>query len=84
MTTESARDSGKAPPRWVLKTMTRVHVLLHRVTGGGLNRLGGFRNYAGLPMTTTTLSSLPHRDLQSGIRVRLARLEQFLTGLGSR
>ncbi len=41
MTTESARDSGKAPPRWVLKTMTRVHVLLHRLSGGGLNRLGG-------------------------------------------
>ncbi len=43
MTTESASttSTGKPPPRWVLKTATRVHVLLHRLTGGGLNRLGG-------------------------------------------
>lgn len=31
---------GQPPPRWLLKTVTRVHVLLHRLTGG-LNRLGG-------------------------------------------
>jgi deazaflavin-dependent oxidoreductase (nitroreductase family) len=42
MTTESAApDTGKPPPKWVLKTATRVHVLLHRLTGGGLNKLGG-------------------------------------------
>jgi deazaflavin-dependent oxidoreductase (nitroreductase family) len=33
--------SGKPPPRWVLKTMTRAHVFLHRLTGGRLfNKLG--------------------------------------------
>jgi len=33
--TESpANDLGKPPPRWVLKTMTRTHVLLHRLCGG--------------------------------------------------
>lgn len=32
---------GAPPPRWVLKTMTRVHVALHRLTGGRLfNKLG--------------------------------------------
>ena len=35
-------DSGKPPPRWLLKTMTRVHVLLHRLTGGRFfNTLAG-------------------------------------------
>ena len=43
MSTESPTpvSSGQPPPRWVLKTATRLHVLLHRLTGGGLNRLGG-------------------------------------------
>ena len=43
MTTVSPapKDSRKPPPRWVLKTVTRLHVLLHRLSGGGLNRLGG-------------------------------------------
>ena len=37
MTTESANnetDTGTPPPRWVLKAMTRGHVILHRLTGG--------------------------------------------------
>ena len=35
-------DKGNPPPRWVLKTMTRVHVLLHRLSGGRLlNTLAG-------------------------------------------
>ena len=39
--TESA-DTGKPPPRWILKAMTRTHVLLHRLTGGRLfNTLTG-------------------------------------------
>jgi deazaflavin-dependent oxidoreductase (nitroreductase family) len=34
--------SGALPPRWLLKTMTRLHVFLHRLSGGRLfNRLGG-------------------------------------------
>ena len=41
--TEAAPSSstGRPPPRWALKAMTRLHVFLHRVTGGGLNKLGG-------------------------------------------
>lgn len=39
---DASKDTGKAPPRWLLKTMTRVHVFLHRATGGRLfNKLAG-------------------------------------------
>jgi deazaflavin-dependent oxidoreductase (nitroreductase family) len=32
---------GKPPPRWILKAMTRTHVLLHRLSGGRMfNKLG--------------------------------------------
>ncbi len=42
MATESAPAAGRLPPRWVLKTMTRVHVLLHRLSGGrAFNSLQG-------------------------------------------
>jgi F420H(2)-dependent quinone reductase len=36
------QDTGSPPPRWVLKTMTRMHVALHRLSGGRLfNTLTG-------------------------------------------
>ncbi len=42
MATESAPAAGRLPPRWVLKSMTRVHVLLHRLSGGrAFNTLQG-------------------------------------------
>ncbi len=42
MTAQTPTDTGKPPPRWVLKTMTRVHVFLNRITGGRLfNTLQG-------------------------------------------
>ena len=45
MKTQSGNTStatGAPPPRWVLKAMTRLHVILHRLTGGRLfNSLGG-------------------------------------------
>lgn len=35
-------DPGKPPPRWLLKGMTRLHVFLHRLSGGRLfNTLQG-------------------------------------------
>lgn len=35
-------DIGKTPPRWITKTFTRVHVFLHRISGGRLfNTLSG-------------------------------------------
>lgn len=37
-----APDTGSPPPRWVLKTMTRLHVALNRASGGRLfNTLAG-------------------------------------------
>lgn len=37
-----SEDAGAPPPRWVLKTMTRMHVFLHRLTGGrAFNTLAG-------------------------------------------
>ena len=45
MTTERSTPStgaGAPPPRWVVKAVTRLHVLLNRVTGGRLfNSLAG-------------------------------------------
>jgi deazaflavin-dependent oxidoreductase (nitroreductase family) len=38
----AASGSDSPPPRWVLKALTRTHVLLHRLTGGRLfNTLSG-------------------------------------------
>ena len=35
-------NAGSPPPRWVFKTYTRMHVFLHRLTGGRLfNKEGG-------------------------------------------
>jgi deazaflavin-dependent oxidoreductase (nitroreductase family) len=36
MTASSGKSPGSAsaPPRWILKAMTRVHVMLHRLSGG--------------------------------------------------
>jgi len=37
-----AAGSGAPPPRWILKAVTRTHVLLHRLSGGrAFNKLGG-------------------------------------------
>jgi len=34
--------SGRRPPRWLLKALTRTHVFLHRLSGGRwFNQLGG-------------------------------------------
>ena len=41
-TSERAKQTGKAPPRWAVKAMTRAHVALHRLSGGRLfNQLMG-------------------------------------------
>jgi hypothetical protein len=46
MTTDSGNTStatGAPPPRWILKAFTRIHVILHRLTGG--LRLANDGNY---------------------------------------
>ncbi len=73
MTIESAgTPSGKGapPPRWVLKTVTRLHVLLHRLTGGRFfNTLSGddvcFVTMTGAKsgrLLTIPLMHVPYRD----------------------
>ena len=43
MSDTSARtDKGKAPPKWILKAVTRVHTFLYNISGNRwLNTLGG-------------------------------------------
>lgn len=42
MSLDASTNHGKPPPRWILKAVTRTHVLLHRLTGGRFfNQLGG-------------------------------------------
>jgi deazaflavin-dependent oxidoreductase (nitroreductase family) len=73
MTTESSApptSTGTAPPRWVIKTMTRVHVFLNRLTGGRrFNSLNGddvcFVTMKGAKSgrtLTIPLMYVPHRD----------------------
>jgi deazaflavin-dependent oxidoreductase (nitroreductase family) len=39
---DAAKGAGAPPPRWLLKTMTRLHVFLHGLTGGRFfNTLAG-------------------------------------------
>ncbi len=39
---DDTKGSGAPPPRWALKLFTRLHVALHKLSGGRLfNRLGG-------------------------------------------
>lgn len=73
MTTESSsasKSTGGPPPRWVLKAVTRLHVLLHRLSGGRLfNRLGGddvcfvtMRGAKSGRSRTVPLMYVPYRD----------------------
>jgi len=35
---ESAKTAGQPPPKWLLKAMTRVHVVVYRLTGGRVGK----------------------------------------------
>ncbi len=42
MASSTPTSAGKAPPRWIVKAITRTHVFLHGLSGGRfLNKLGG-------------------------------------------
>ena len=66
----STTDTGKPPPRWLLKAMTRTHVFAHRLSGGRLfNRLAGdevcFVTMTGAKSgrsLTIPLMYVPHED----------------------
>lgn len=37
-----SKPAGQPPPKWVVKTFTRLHLMLHRLSGGRwFNKLGG-------------------------------------------
>jgi deazaflavin-dependent oxidoreductase (nitroreductase family) len=63
-------SSGKPAPRWILKTMTRVHNILHRLSGGrAFNTLGGdevcFVNMKGAKsgrIITVPLMYVPYKE----------------------
>lgn len=70
MSNEKTRGSGSPPPRFVLKAMTRMHVFLHRLTGGRFfNKLGSdevcFVTMTGAKSgrrLTVPLMYVPHAD----------------------
>jgi deazaflavin-dependent oxidoreductase (nitroreductase family) len=71
MTTEATPTSqGAPPPRWLMKAVTRLHVLLNRLTGGRLfNTFGGddvcfvtMRGAKSGRMLTIPLMYVPYRD----------------------
>ena len=67
---EAAQDQAGLPPRWVLKAATRIHVALHRLSGGRLfNTLTGddvcFVTMTGAKSSrrlTIPLMYVPHAD----------------------
>lgn len=69
-TAKSPAGNGAPPPRWILKTVTRLHVLLHRLSGGRLfNTLSGddvcFVTMKGAKsgrILTVPLMYVPHRE----------------------
>jgi len=70
-------DENKPPPNdeandWA--TRVEAYLANHR----GESYVSRFRSDAGLPMTATSISSMPHRNLWGGIHTRLSRLEQFI------
>ncbi len=73
MTTEPAAASagaGAPPPRWVVKTMARLHLFLSRLTGGRLFNSFGGNDVCFVMMTgaksgrtlTVPLIYVPYRD----------------------
>ncbi len=75
MTTESTTpktDTGKAPPRWAIKAMTRTHVFLNRLSGGRLlNSFGGdevcFVTMTGAKSGRTLTTPLMYVPYQEGV-----------------
>ena len=55
---------------------SNVEVFLQNNLGSG--HVARFRDGSDLPMGATSIGSLPHRNLCGGLRVRMARLNQFI------
>lgn len=68
----NAKDTGKVPPRWILKAMTRTHVALHRLSGGRFfNTLSGdevcFVTMKGAKSGRTLIVPLMYVPYQEGV-----------------
>jgi hypothetical protein len=72
-------ESDPPPEKEAVHWAARVETFLAEHLGG--DYVASFRSSAGLPPGFTTISSMEHRDIDSYIRIRLARLQQFLAEL---
>lgn len=77
---QQCADETKPPPKeeaqdWLERTDAYLAKNL------GSDYVASFHNAAGLPTGFTTILSMEHSDIASGIRFRLARLQQFLEEL---
>jgi len=77
---ERCNDETVPPPEAEAEAWaSRVEEFL--VENFGQGYVARFRNGAGLPAGVTTIRSIPHRQLWGGLRVRMARLNEFITEL---
>ncbi len=70
-----AEESSPVPEQEANEWASKAETFLRDHLGDSY--VSRFRSHAGLPMSATTISSNPHRQLWGNIHFRLARLEQF-------
>ena len=67
---KTTSSAGAPPPRWIVKSMTRLHMMLHGLTGGRMFNSFGGDEVCFVTMTgaksgrslTIPLMYIPHRD----------------------
>jgi hypothetical protein len=58
----------------------RVETYLHQNLDDSY--IGRFRTGAGLPLAANSIQSIPHRNLWSGINIRISRLAEYIKEIG--
>lgn len=76
---QCSNEQEPAPQQEADSWARRVEAYLEKHLGG--DYIASFRDGAGLPMGVTAIMSVAHRNLEGGIKIRLARLQQFLEEL---
>ena len=76
---QCANENEPAPEEEANEWADRTEEYLEEHLGS--DYVASYRSAAGLPMGLTSITSRSHRNLDSGIQVRLARLQQFLEEL---
>jgi hypothetical protein len=74
-----AEESSPPPEADTQAWAQRTEAFLEKELG--TDYVASFRSGADLPMVAVAISSTPHRNLWGAIRIRVARLEQFLQQL---